>query len=283
MIMSGGTFLEGLTVDEGDYVQLPVAPGHAIIHETTQRHAGAPTTSGIRDILVVFLSTRRPKVHHVGENTWGIEKSMRLASIGSDMIAESKKLCLQAARRNNPSNSEVPYWLGIHLVQGDMDDPSDERWAEISEGVEYLQLATSMNPADARSHYQLGMALASRFKYAMRTRRIHLHPPAQQFAEGLIHAFETAIQLEEKCNEAGCSNGLNLPAAFFALGDNMLRLKDFEKARVYLNQVRDAIGQAGDMNENWAQSMLEEVGSMNNYCDQKEEEKKKMWQSSLVQ
>ena len=35
----GGTFLESLIVGEGDPVQRPAAPGHAIIHKTTERHA----------------------------------------------------------------------------------------------------------------------------------------------------------------------------------------------------------------------------------------------------
>ena len=65
------------------------APGHAIVHKTTQRHAGAPTTSGIRDILVIFLTARRPKeILPVAENTWGIESAMRLQSVAKEMQTE---------------------------------------------------------------------------------------------------------------------------------------------------------------------------------------------------
>ncbi len=37
----GGTFFEGLTDDEAmSSIQRPVAPGHAVFHHTTARHAG---------------------------------------------------------------------------------------------------------------------------------------------------------------------------------------------------------------------------------------------------
>jgi len=37
----GGTFFEGLTDDEAmSSIQRPVAPGHAVFHHTTTRHAG---------------------------------------------------------------------------------------------------------------------------------------------------------------------------------------------------------------------------------------------------
>jgi len=275
----GGTFLEALTVGNGDHVQRPIAPGHAIIHKTTQRHAGAPTTSGVRDILVIFLTARRPEMANNDEITWGIERAMRLQSIGKELQRDKLIPSLRLARQNDPTNSEVPYWLGVHLIQGDMNDPSDERWEEICEGVESLSMSTLLNPADARAHYHLGMALSARHKYAMRTKRAHLLPSAKEAAESLIKAFETAISLEGKCVQAGCENGINLAAAFLALGDFMGRLKNFDKAIYYLNQVEDTLGQAGDMDKTWAHAMLQEVNSMLDYC--KDESAKKN-EASLV-
>ena len=135
---------------------------------------------------------------------------MRLQSIGKELDRDKLIPSLCLARDNDPTNSEVPYWLGVHLFQGDMNDESDERWAELSQGVESLKVSTLLNPADARAHYHLGMAISTRHKYAMRTKRAHLLPPAKEAGESVIDALETAIRLERKCAEAGCENGINL-------------------------------------------------------------------------
>ena len=277
----GGTFFEALTVgDDDEYIQRPNAPGHAIVHKTTQRHAGAPTTSGIRDILVIFLTARRPKEVSVEENTWGIESAMRLQSVAKETKRDKLLPFLRLARDIDPTNSDILYWLGVHLMQGDSNDPSDERWNEICQGVESLQYSAVLNPADARVHYHLGMAISTRHKYAMRTRRAHLLPPPKEAAETLIEAIETAMHLEAKCENAGCKNDINIAAGYLCLGDFMARLRDPDKAIVYLNQVEEHIDMEQDGDTNWVHSMLDEVNSMLEYC--RNESMKKKEEASLV-
>lgn len=186
---------------------------------------------------------------------------------------------LQLARANDPVNSEVPFWIGVHSIQGDMTDPTDERWEEICQGVESLKASTLLNPADARAHYHLGMGITTRHKYAMQTRRAHLLPPPKEAADMLVKAFETAIRLEGKCQEAGCQNGINLAAAYLALGDFMARLKEVDKAIAYLNQIEPTIRRSGDIDENWAHSMLEEASSILQFC---QHESAKVKESSLA-
>jgi len=259
----GGTFFEALTASDGDYIQRPSGPGHAIIHKTTQRHAGAPTVGGIRDILVIFLTARQPLKSKVDEITWRVERAMRLTPLAKELTRDKLIPCLKLATINDPTSHALPYALGVHLLQqGDMDDPSDERWEEICQGVSSFEKAIELNPADARAYYNLGMAISTRHMYAMQTRRMHLLPPPKEAAESLINALETAIQLEIKCDEAGCSNGFNMAEAYLTMGDFVLRLKNFELARTYLNQVEDTIKKAGDIDEDWAQSMLQQVSSM---------------------
>jgi tetratricopeptide (TPR) repeat protein len=207
------------------------------------------------------------------DNTWRVERAMRLQSIGKELDRDKLIPSLCLARDNDPTNSEVPYWLGVHLFQGDMTDESDERWAELSQGVESLKVSTLLNPADARAHYHLGMAISTRHKYAMRTKRAHLLPPAKEAGESVIDALETAIRLEKKCAEAGCENGINLSAAFLALGDFMACLKSFDRAITYLNKVKGAIEEAGDIDKGWAHAMLEEVSSIREYCIREAAEK----------
>ena len=172
-----------LSVGDGKNIQRPTAPGHAIIHKTMQRHAEAPTTSGLRDILVNFLTARRMVKSYNRDNTWRIERAMRLQSIGKELDRDKLIPSLGLARDNDSTNSEVPYWLGVHLFRGDMTDESDERWAELSQGVESLKASTLLNPADAQAHYHLGMAISTRHKFAMHTKRVHLLPPAKEAGE----------------------------------------------------------------------------------------------------
>lgn len=164
-------------------------------------------------------------------------------------------------------NSEMSYWLGVHLMQGDSDNPSDERWEEIRRGVEALEAAIELNPADARAHYHLGMAISARHKYAMRTKRAHLLPPAADAAGRIIEAFEEASRLESKCAQAGCKNGINIAAGYLSLGDFMARLRSFEKAIKYLSQVEITLGNAGQLDEPWARGMLEEMQRVKTYCE----------------
>ena len=65
------------------------------------------------------------------------------------------------------------------------------------------------------------------------------------------------------------------------LGDFMARLRDPDKATVYLNQVEEHIVMEQDGDSNWVHSMLDEVNSMLEYC-KNESMKKKKEEASLV-
>jgi len=149
-----------------------------------------------------------------------------------------------------------------------MTDTSEDRWREICRGVESLEDSTQLNPFDARPHYHLGMAISARHKYAMRTGRDDELPSHEEAAESMIHALETAISLERRCLYYNCPNGINIGAAYLALGDFMLRLKSLDKAMSYLNFVEGAIQESGDTEEEWARGMMDEATSMINYCNE---------------
>lgn len=173
--------------------------------------------------------------------TYRIERPMRLQTIAKQLPRDKLIPCLELAKEHDRFNSEMSYWLGVHLLQGDTSDESDLRWDEICRGVAALEAAAQLNPTDARANFHLGMAIATRHKYAMRTRRAHLLPPPGVAAEALINAFESAIELEKVCDDAGCKNGINLPAAYLALGDFMgtfytdLLLYSLNLLRIYTN------------------------------------------------
>lgn len=263
----GGTFLEALSVGDEETVRRPVRTGHALLHRTTQRHAGAPTTSGIRDILVIFLTARRPETPVKNEYTYGIETGMRLQTMAKELPRDQCIRGLELARSYDPMNSEMSYWLGVNLLQGDPNNPTDERWEEICRGVETLETAAQLNPADARARYHLGMSYHTRHKYAMRTKRTHLLPQPAEAASRIIEAFEEAIRLEKRCEEAGCKNGLNVAASYLTLGEFMASLRNFEKSLKYLSQVESTLTDAGELDAPWAGGFLEEMNRLKSYCE----------------
>ena len=263
----GGTFVEALAAGDDEAVLRPTKAGHALLHRTTERHAGAPTTSGIRDILVIFLTARLPETVVQNEHTYGVETGMRLQSMAKQLDREKCLHGLQLGRSCDPKNSEMSYWLGVHLLQGDSNDPTDERWDEICRGVETLERAVELNPADARARFHLGMAISTRHKYAMRTKRAHLLPPAADAASLMIQSFEEAIRLEKRCDEAGCKNGINLAASYLTLGEFMASLRKFDLATKYLSQIERTLSEAGDLNTPWAGDILETSHKIMSYCE----------------
>ena len=130
-----------------------------------------------------------------------------------------------------------------------------------------LEAAAELNPADARAFYHLGMAISTRHKYAMRTKRAHLLPPAADAASRMIETFEEAIRLEKICEEAGCKNGFNVAASYLTLGEFMARLRNFDKAMEYLSLVEGALASAGGLDTPWAGGFLEEMNRMKSYCE----------------
>ena len=62
---------------------------------------------------------------------------------------------------------------------------------------------------------------------------------------------------------------------YLCLGDFMARLRDPDKAIVYLNQVEEHIKMEQDGDTNWVHSMLDEENSMLDYCKTESMKKKK--------
>ena len=58
----GGTFFENQLLMEGSAEPLkPIDVGYCLAHSASERHAGAGTTNGVRDILVIFVSAADTK------------------------------------------------------------------------------------------------------------------------------------------------------------------------------------------------------------------------------
>ncbi|KAL3931160.1 MAG: hypothetical protein SGBAC_011438 [Bacillariaceae sp.] len=155
----GGTFMENQLQDwliesstpkEEHQKSLPApvplkpmgGPGHAILHHSSDRHAGASTRRGVRDILVFFLTASKIKVTLDGSQHPPaplLEQAARLKSSARPQCEE----CL--VRSNQGDDSGIAHF-----------------WRSLAAAVcrsRYQHLAVEAIPTDGEAWQYLGMAL----------------------------------------------------------------------------------------------------------------------------
>lgn len=148
--IGGGTFFDGLLTvsDPDDCVLKPCGPGHAVAHRGTERHAGAPTTAGIREILVLFVTSMEPSM---------IERSRHVREMADSTVRlEANRL----AAHVNPDDAEAHFWTGLHFLQPE----------SLKESIRYLERAAQLCPTDSRTFLYLGIAY-SKSKEVIKAKR----------------------------------------------------------------------------------------------------------------
>lgn len=134
----GGTWIEPL----GKAIALP--KGHMLLHPSAVRHGGNRLTAGERWVLVVFLSTRRPR--HVEHSRRFKERARARGEMG-DLNGELTEL--RHALRLCPSDHELWYDAGAAL--------HDAGRLELAR--RYYERAVALNDLDAQPHNNLGALL----------------------------------------------------------------------------------------------------------------------------
>jgi hypothetical protein len=210
----GGTFLERLVDNKhgNDVIQRPCGPGHALIHSATERHAGAPTTEGIRDILVLFLTTRQDS------KATGIERGHRLKALIERSPIPVRIDCLKLAIKENPLDGEAFMWIGLYELNGDGKDPASvQRWNEINSSVEHLKTAAYLSPCSGRVRYFLGMALDARVNILIQFRDDDDKFVVEKEMKDVVDELEKCLQIESECKKAGCNNDIDEAAVLLKL------------------------------------------------------------------
>jgi len=212
--IGGGTFFEDLLADNGEDgggggspILRPTGTGHAVAHLSTKRHAGAPTTSGIREILVFFLTQRGTKEIKTGSsgsmsisttmdtntNTRAstrnqfpaIERAFHLKMKSREMQGRGALVCLDLAIQQNPNDGEAHFLKGSQLMRGGNENyasnnnnesqaisPQQEhqqRWEEIHQSLHHLNEAKELSSYDARVNFFAGLAYKQRLAFIKRT------------------------------------------------------------------------------------------------------------------
>jgi hypothetical protein len=216
---------------------IPNGKGHAIAHLSSERHAGAGTTAGIRYIIVLFLSAKFNNTTDIAPRQ---ERAARLKSTARRDCEESKwpALCRAMhhwlAVQSVPTDGEAWHYLGMALL-----DHHDEYQHSILNknehdsnalypicpnlllrtSVKCLEQARKLTPCDSRLYNTLGLALE---RYAQQTPSAsNIGEPAsykkkeigeqemewrQVNDQQISQAYRTALSLVIGAQQGGCNN-----------------------------------------------------------------------------
>ena len=228
--VGGGTFFENqLRVNE-TVPLLAQGPGYAVAHSSSERHAGSKTYSGVRDILVLFITSRAST------------KSTRSARLKqcrefcSKLPQEDIDLCRlshqKLATELSPSDGEAWQYLGmVHFDMGNLREASH-----------CLRKAASLTPCDARVWNNLGLCYG-RMK-------------EERMAET---AYAEAYRLVEMSARAGCDVVMDTERVCLNYGLLLANQDRFEDAASVLDRGASA-GTSSD------RPMLSDLVKLRDYC-----------------
>jgi tetratricopeptide (TPR) repeat protein len=135
-------------------------PGCCLAHWSNERHAGAGTTAGVRDILVFFLSLKEPIPKLLNAH---LKQTRSICDMfGSDSL-KSSILCRirhqRLAVEMLPDDGEAYLYMGSALMDYAKLLDSEEAESMLQHAIRCLQQASTLTPHDARVWNNWGIAL----------------------------------------------------------------------------------------------------------------------------
>lgn len=257
----GGTFFEDLITKEEDEnpIVRPSGPGHAVAHKSTVRHAGTPTTSGVREILVFFLTLREadssPRAPPV-ERAFHLKMNAKMA----DIPRSAKLKCFELAIQENPEDAEAHFLRGIELMRNSNEQ---DRWQEINQSVFHLNKAANLAPFDARIKCFAGIARKTRLVFAQRAGNEELALDEVKELETVANSLENSIALHDSYQSFGISSDFEVATALLSFGEVLAKLKRYQEA---IESVSHLVGKASFPHEDAKEDAMKQSQALINYC-----------------
>ncbi|KAL9184548.1 hypothetical protein ACHAXT_012518 [Thalassiosira profunda] len=247
--VGGGTFFESQLLGDAEGMRplKPLGPGHALAHFSSDRHAGAATSDGVRDILVIFLAAAENHPSSSGPRTaprW--ERNARLKAAAraycsectSDALGQlaCRILSQRLAIDQVPNDGEAWQYLGMALLEYNdllQAEPSAAR-ATINGGglvelaVSCLEEASKHTPCDGRLYNNLGIALE---------RLLSVTDKAAGLDDRIRSAYQHSIDTHFACKQAGCDVDADFASASLNYGLYLSKLDLFEDAISVLSRI----------------------------------------------
>jgi hypothetical protein len=236
--VAGGTFFENQMRSSFSKNPLkPIGQGHCLLHRSSERHAGAATMQGVRDIMVFFVT--------------GASTTHPPASIQSSLLKQCRTYCeacfpedplqaifcrlahLRLAVEVAPTDGEAFQYLGLALMQYESwlmfkagDAP--KRIDVLETAVDCLEQARVLTPCDSRVYNNLALTLSRLIDLAPDQRGI-LGPRIAQ-------AYTKATELLQESFKAGCNVQDELETVSLNHGLYVSNLDRFQDACSILEQ-----------------------------------------------
>lgn len=189
----GGTLFESLLRTDQPVVA-PLGVGHALLHESHQRHAGiVGDGTAVRDIWVLFITTRRIPPRDVATR-------LKMRAEKKSPSAHHQLLLYKLALQAFPEDGEAWHYLGMALHKQQQHG-----------SIACLEHARDLIPNDANLHNNIGLVLEQQQQ--------------QQQGTASLRAFEQCLQLYKRARQCGYNDDdLSSSAWNYALVLNARRM-----------------------------------------------------------
>jgi len=232
----GGTFFENQLlplINLGNHTNQiiplkPVGPGHAIAHYSNERHAGAATFEGIRDILVIFLMV----THTCGDvrkaPRWLCNARLKAAARthGSKFTNEDQLICRLLHHRlaidELMDDGEAWHYLGMTLLDYSNHIQLSTDISTVELGVSCLRESIKHNPCDGRLYNNLGLAL-ERMSYCCNP----YSSTIEVLREEIAVTYQKSLLLLSACKKKGCDVDVDYASLSLNYGLYLSKLDNF--------------------------------------------------------
>ena len=231
----GGTFFEDqLTSESLGQVQSkancphkPIGPGHALAHYGSLRHAGSATTSGVRDILVIFIAKRGQVLYEV-DSVINADADHYCPSCDDE---ESRLVCRMMYHRmaidQDSNDDEAWHCLGITLLE--YESRCSQR-NTLGLAVACLEHASQLAQYDGKLRSNLAYALG------LMSERLE-RPEVDGLVDRIRETYQLSVDINFSVEEAGCYAAVDYESACLNFGIWLYERRDFSGAVRVLSRI----------------------------------------------
>jgi hypothetical protein len=225
----GGTFFENQLrgLDTTSTMIRPLKPlgrGSCLAHWSSERHAGACCSSGVRDIMVFFITTTNDplfsaRLKQTRDVCGGSQREDPFQSIRCRLLRH------YLAVQTNPKDGEASQYLGTSLMgYADLimeDETKDQPNAKeiLLEAERLLEHAALLTPCDARVYNNLAL---------IRQRMFRRYQTGTNASIEMV--FREGLRLLEASEKAGCDVARDMDQLELNLGLHLANLDRFHEA-----------------------------------------------------
>ena len=224
----------------------PLGIGHAVAHYSSKRHAGAGTSAGVRDILVIFLATNYKQQSNEMSMAPSWELNARLKAAARSYCSdtcydniEEQLLCRIRHHRlaidQIMTDGEAWHYLGMAVMDYYdfmlQQQPRPEYSDDVLDlAISCLNEAITHTPCDGRLYNNLGIALERCLSKCQARMLEELH-------NNISSAYQKSIMIHSKCKQVGCDVRADYESTCLNYGLYLSKLDEFVAAIDVLSKI----------------------------------------------